>query len=768
MPQADSLFENSINRLFSGLGIGLGMLSQEGTVLSWTAEIARHLGKSGSEVLGKPIWEIYPELGALALGSAFSAPADLPLAEVWQGLFQAVEAQGQSLSFSGCDRQDEEGKPLRISLSLQCFTFSGERRMFVISRDDGEWRGMPRDLIDPETGIFPLSYKDKSASFWEYDGQRDRLRANQAWCARFDLPCDADFNYTLEDYLLRVHPEDLKNLQSIIDAFMQDPGREYGLEYRLKDAEGAYVWVFDRNVSQERAPDGTLLRCVGKITDINQRKELEFSNDEKSRLLRDVLDQSPQYIFARDAQGRFILANKALAQFYGRKPQDLIGMRLEELHPDKSEAKRFLSDDRHVILTGESLLIPETNYTSPSGKRSIIELSLAPFKVPGLKEGASLGFGIDITEMKRVQRALYEEKDRLSVTLRSLGEGVIATDTAGRVVLMNPMAASITGFDEREALGKPIGQVFRIRYGSDSHPLSDPVRDILAERRIVSSSADSYLEKRSGELREISERGAPIIDEEGEVSGAVLIFLDVTERRAMEREIEKIQKVESLGILAGGIAHDFNNILMAVLGNISLAKLNVDESQENYSLLAEAEKAILQAKRLTAQLSLMAKGGADPRKESISVRGFIEEACSINLRGSNVGYVLDIAPDVDLLHADPSQMNQVMQNLVLNAREAMPMGGTVNISARLVSITRAETLPLSPGPYLKIDVQDSGPGMHPEIAQRIFDPYYTTKSRGSGLGLTVSFSVVKKHGGCITVKSRLGEGTVFSVYLPGN
>jgi PAS domain S-box-containing protein len=732
-----------LSSLFSGLKMGMAIFDGEARVLYWNPEMAGMSGVDPSAIVGRPLPLAFPEFPGIPPGSS-GLPA--PWLELLSG-----KAEGGGPRALSCGNLVREGVyPQACEVTLQALEHPGGPYLVATCRE------IPSGGPPGESG---------SAS-WEMDLLGGTIETSQEWLRRFSVREEAPGRYLLDSYYERVHPEDLALLKAAMGGIKAQGGWKDGIEYRLKDAYGDYVWVLDRVLGSRSSADGGIAAVSGRISDISLRKELEYSRREETHLLREVLDQAPQYIFARDLNGRFILVNRALADFYGKKEEELIGASLLDVHPDRAEAEGFLADDRHVIRTGESLIVPESTFTSRSGKKSIVEISLAPFNVPGLKDCSSLGFGIDITETKRAQRALYEERDRLYVTLRSLGEGVIAADTEGRVSLMNPMAENITGWDEREALGRPIGEIFKVRYGLDSHPLADPVKDILSERRIVSGAADTFIEKRSGELREITERGAPIIDEEGEVSGAVLIFLDVTERRSMEREIEKIQKVESLGLLAGGIAHDFNNILMAVLGNISLAKLNVEEDDENWKILAEAEKAILQAKRLTSQLSLMAKGGAEPRKETMSVRAMLEEACSINLRGSNVRYELDLCPeDIDIL-ADPSLMNQVMQNLVINAKEAMPHGGILGIAVRIVEITRTETLPLSPGSYVRIDVEDSGPGILPEIAQRIFDPYYTTKSRGSGLGLTVSFSVVKKHGGCITVKSRLGEGTVFSVYLP--
>jgi PAS domain S-box-containing protein len=566
----------------------------------------------------------------------------------------------------------------------------------------------------------------------------------------------------------RVHPEDLSRIVFTLrsDSLTTDKSFEY--EYRLKDCAGAWHWILDHCWVVERETDGRARKLMGVSMDITKRKELESELERKGRMLREVLDQSPQQIYARDSSGSFFLINRACADFYGTSPENLIGASLASLHPVAAEAKRLLAEELHVIKTGESIEIPELRLTRPNGTVVSLDLTLVPFDVPGLPERVALGFGLDITEKVRAERTLAAERDRLSVTLRSLGEGVISTDTDGRILLMNRGAQAITGWEEREAIGRPVGEVYKIRYGLGTVPVAEPTREIVENRAIVSMSEDAYLECKDGSMREVIDRGEPIIDQDGQVSGAVLVFLDITERRALEREMQRAQRAESIGVLAGGIAHDFNNILMAVLGNISLAKLNVSEEDENWGILSEAEKAVLQAKRLTSQLSLLAKGGAAPARERINLEEALEEACSINLRGSSVNCKRRLAPDLWPIDADLAQIMQVFQNLVVNAKESMPDGGLLAVSAENERIGPGKKAGLPVGNYVRIDVTDQGAGVSPDIAQRIFEPYFSTKKRGSGLGLTVSFAVAKNHGGTITLQSELGKGSTFSLYLPAS
>ncbi|HHI03268.1 MAG TPA: response regulator [candidate division Zixibacteria bacterium] len=240
---------------------------------------------------------------------------------------------------------------------------------------------------------------------------------------------------------------------------------------------------------------------------------------------------------------------------------------------------------------------------------------------------------------------------------------------------------------------------------------------------------------------------------------------DITDKRLLEEELNKAGRLESIGILAGGIAHDFNNILTAILGNISLAKMYAVPESEIDARLIEAEKASERAQDLTRQLLTFSKGGA-PVKKTISIRNVIKESAGFALHGSNVKAAYDIPDDLPPVNADTGQISQVINNLIINANQAMPDGGTINISAKNVDIGQSDLLSLKEGQYVRIIISDEGTGIPEEHINRIFDPYFTTKQKGSGLGLATTYSIIKNHDGHIDVKSNQGEGTTFTIHLP--
>jgi PAS domain S-box-containing protein len=370
----------------------------------------------------------------------------------------------------------------------------------------------------------------------------------------------------------------------------------------------------------------------------------------------------------------------------------------------------------------------------------------------------------EIYDRTLAEESLAAEKEQLSVTLRSIGDGVITTDMDGTTVLINRVAEQLTGYTQHEAAGNPLQSVFHIIHEKTRTPCENPVDKVLKQGTIVGFGSDTVLVARDGRERIIADSGAPIKDWNSNIIGVVLVFRDITERRKMEQELLRTEKLESTGILAGGIAHDFNNILTAILGYASLARIEAAGSTLAEKL-TKIEKATLQARELTQQLLTFSKGGA-PVKRTTSIVELIKDSAGFALRGSNVRCRYCIQEDLWPVEVDEGQISQVINNLVINADQAMTEGGTIEMRAENV-VVAAGGLPVQ-GTYVKISITDQGVGIPEEDLHKIFDPYFTTKERGNGLGLTTTYSIVKRHDGYIDVESAVGGGTTFHVWLPAS
>jgi PAS domain S-box-containing protein len=366
---------------------------------------------------------------------------------------------------------------------------------------------------------------------------------------------------------------------------------------------------------------------------------------------------------------------------------------------------------------------------------------------------------------RRSERALAEEKERLAVTLRSIGDGVIASDLNGTILLINNVAEALTGWPRDEAIGRPLESVFQSVDLETRKRRDDTIRAMGASGGMRHSS---LLVARDLAERPIEACATPLRDVEGSTVGMVLAFRDISDALRAQEQQANAGRLASLGLLAGGIAHDFNNILMAIMGNISMVRATTLQGEATSAALVEAEQACVRGRQITWQLLTFSKGTVPVRK-SVNVPRVLDEAAALALRGSHVTCAFDLSPDLWSVEADDTQLVQVFTNLLINAQEAMPHGGVVAVRGEnVVELQRRSEhgLNVEAGAYIRITAIDHGIGIPKEHIPRIFDPYFSTKQRGSGLGLATVFSIVKNHGGFVAVASELGRGTAITVHFP--
>ena len=356
-------------------------------------------------------------------------------------------------------------------------------------------------------------------------------------------------------------------------------------------------------------------------------------------------------------------------------------------------------------------------------------------------------------------------EERLAVTLRSIREGVISTDNTGSIILINEVAQQLLGQTQAKVIGKPINEVFYIIDEANRIPCENSVKHLVNIKKNVGLPNHAILIAKDGTEKIIAYNAYPMRNQSGDVVGMVLAFWNITKQRRLEEELLKAQKLESIALLAGGIAHDFNNILTVVNGNLALGKMYCQPNDKIYERLIEAERACLLAKELTQQLLTFAKGET-PVKKVISLGEIVLQSTSFALRGTKLKSVFSIPDDLWPVEADRGQMSQVIHNLMINAVQAMPEGGTIQVQAKNLTIKPSDHIPLITGKCVKISVSDSGKGIAKKDLLRIFDPYFTTKQQGHGLGLTIIYTIIARHNGYVYADSQLGKGTTFHIYLP--
>ncbi len=350
---------------------------------------------------------------------------------------------------------------------------------------------------------------------------------------------------------------------------------------------------------------------------------------------------------------------------------------------------------------------------------------------------------------------LASERELLKVTLNSLGEGVVVTDQNERIILFNEAAATLTGYSRVEAIGAPLEKILYIIDDQTSEP----------RPKIVSHEIFNNLILVTRDLHEVpvATDSSPIKTNVGVSVGTVTVFQDISEKLKIQQELLRAEKLESLGILAGGIAHDFNNVLTAILANLQLAMIKLKNNVDIKPDLINTIETTRKASNLTKQLLTFSKGGA-PVKKDTSLVELITDTAEFALRGASIKLKFAMANDLWVTNIDEGQISQVIHNLVLNAKQAMPKGGIIYISAENLCIEEGTRFNL--GNYVKIAVKDQGSGIAKENLLKIFDPYFTTKKAGSGLGLATSYSIIKQHDGYIEIESQENVGTTFFIYLP--
>ncbi len=467
---------------------------------------------------------------------------------------------------------------------------------------------------------------------------------------------------------------------------------------------------------------------------------------------RTLFEISPASIMLLDERGTVLDVNPAFCSIFGYSRDEVVGFSIDRIALSDSSAQ--IKDHIRRILNGENLRHVVKN-ARRSGEECFLDLNETRIRFPDGTHGVLI-VAADVTEQRRGEDILQ----RHSLVYNAMQEAVFVFDRAGLIVDVNPAAEKILGRSREDLVGRPAPYLNPPGRGEK---ISAEIIRTLRAKKVWRGEVP--LLTASGEIRTASTIVSCLCDQAGERIGSVGINRDITVDKKLEAEMIKAQKLESLGVLAGGIAHDFNNLLMGILGNISLARLG---STDVSAVLAQAEKACLRAQDLTRQLLTFARGGA-PVKKVVDLGPLLEETARFALRGSAATCEFSLPPDLWPVSADSGQISQVAHNLLLNAVQAMPQAGVVRVQAenRVVTARSADPL-LAPGRYARVSVSDPGVGIPAEILGSVFDPFFSTKPRGTGLGLAVCYSIIKNHGGRLTVESRPGRGSTFSFFLPAS
>ncbi len=477
---------------------------------------------------------------------------------------------------------------------------------------------------------------------------------------------------------------------------------------------------------------------------------------------RGVVENANSIILRLDREGRITFFNKFAETLFGYDRYEIIGRDALKtiVPPFSSKGEDMAAKFQELLRDPKRHEMVENENLCRDGRRIWVNWTNRPIYNDQGQLCEILCVGADITE----RAALIEELRLTKSTMDAAAEQIMWTDSQGHIIYANAAAVDHTGYSAEELRQHTLHDLVT------DFPVSTwPERwETLQREHSVSLEVLQRL-KQGGSLPvELTMTYHQVAAKE-----ITMVFMhDLTarlqaeeKRRQYEMEMQHLQRLESLGLLAGGIAHDFNNLLTAILANISLVKMDLPVTGDHFEQLSEAEKASVQARDLTTQLLTFAKGGK-PIKTAVHLERVIRDSSSLALRGQSVKCDLQIASDLLAVEADAGQLTQVFNNLFINACQAMPQGGVLTVSARNQAVIQPDKAYLPAGDYVQVTLQDQGRGISPENLPKIFDPYFTTKKTGAGLGLAVVYSIIKNHGGSISAASTPGVGTMFSLLLP--
>jgi PAS domain S-box-containing protein len=617
------------------------------------------------------------------------------------------------------------------------------------------------------TDGFALLAEKGTAGFFDLNFKENVIHYSPAWKKLLGY-VDAELPNTYDTWLKLIHPDDSGAAPDKLGKKSGAGARPFAVEFRMKHRLGHDVWIQSTGL-QMVGPDGVLERVVGTHLDITERKEIEeasLANDIRFQSLSD--ESGPLGAFEIDFSQQRHWFSGALKRLLGYTEQELADgpdTLLGLLPPDEVEAglnAYFLSR-----ATGQTAFVEPVRLRHKDG--TLRPMLLGVHRSLSRKRELTRVVGYYCALPATAPGAAAEEGPVAGTlthaALAAVAEGVLVTDGKGKILHLNPTAERLLNLSAEKARGQSVADVFRLVNRQSGRPGGDPVDRVL--------SADEPLPLISEDaLAPAAEGQAPVpvvwtarsaLDAGGRAVGVVVVFRDPDEMRLTPDELVKANRFESLGLLAGGIAHDFNNLLTTILGGVSLAKDN-----RNYSSLEDAEKACLTAKGLTKQLLAFAKGGSGTQAVA-GVKEILEDTLKIAAAGSTAVVTAEAAEGVHPVLVDRAQILQVFQNLVVNALQAMPPEphkGRVQLLAANVTLAADQVPPLPAGEYVQFESRDNGSGIKPEYLEKIWDPFFTTKKHGTGLGLATVLSIVRKHGGIIGVDSTVGVGTTFTIFLP--
>jgi len=519
--------------------------------------------------------------------------------------------------------------------------------------------------------------------------------------------------------------------------------------------------------------EGAIKGAVLVFHDVTERRNAEMEIIRQRDRAKQYLNMAGSIFVAIDRDMAVTLINKKGCEILGYKESEIVGKNWFDLAIPENER-----DDIKVvygkIMSGdiEPVEYFENEVITSDGQIRTIAWQNSVIRDEDGNIVQTLSSGLDITEKKSAADALEAEKERLSVTLSSIGDGVIATDTSGIVVIFNRISEGLTGWKKEEAIGQKLDEVFHIINEKTREMCDNPVEKVIKFDTKVDLSNHTVLVSRDGTERAIADSGAPIRAKNGSILGVVLVFRDVTETNRLRDLAERAQRLETAGRIAGQVAHDFNNLLAPLMAYPELIRDEISQDSSIIGYVNDMERAAVQIAEINQQLLTLGRRG-HYNLEPMDLNAIVKEVIRQHVSGhKGIKVNADYEDNLFLFKGGASQIFRLISNLVINAIDAMKDAGSLYFRTENFYVDQplGKNSRVPTGEYVKLTISDTGSGIPPDVAAKIFDPFFSTKTsdrrRGSGLGLSVVHAVVEDHNGYIDFESKVGQGTSFYLYLP--
>jgi PAS domain S-box-containing protein len=733
--------EEKYRRFYNETPVMLHSIDRQGIVVDVNDYWLTTMGYERSEVIGRKVTDYFSSASRKYAQDVIQ-PAFFRDGSVRDIELQFIKKNGEVMDvlLSATSERDVAGTLVRSQAVIEDVT-ERKRMEEKLRRSEERYRDLFENAIDPIVIV---------------DDKQNYLDVNKRAMELFGYSREEFLSMNIRDI---IPSEQLPRSENAFSELARQ-GTYQQFIGKVQKKDGTFV---DIEVSSSAIMENS--RIIGSrdiIRDITERKRAEDERRRSERLLQTIIDAEPECVKLLDENANLIMMNRAGLDMIQADSLDQVKGQCICPMITSEHSQAFMDLTRRVFQGESGTLLFEI--IGLKGRHLWLDTHAVPLRNEKDEIIALLGVTRDISEQKRIEEALRENQARLDLALQSAHMGVWRYEIKENRRYFDNLTCQLLGIDAATFTGTA-EEFFRVVHPEDREMLKAAItRTIEQDAPYEPAYRVTWPE---GSVHYIAARGRLVRDDKGQPARINGILWDMTDQRLLEEERLKTQKLESIGTLAGGIAHDFNNLLQGIFGFISMARLTIEQKEKALSMLAQAEKALHQSVNLTSQLLTFSKGGT-PVKKVMHLRPVIENSSAFALSGSRVTCKIVADTDLRTVEADEGQIGQVIQNIVLNADQSMPLGGRILISVRNMPAAAILSPTEMKGELVEISISDQGTGISAEHLTRIFDPYFTTKEKGSGLGLASAYSIIKNHGGLMRVQSEIGKGTTFFIYLPAS